>query len=207
ASRCLDGLAALDVSAKQVERVVRRIGRERTQQRDQEAEAFQRRPLAEKAQAPPGVTPPELAVVMADGGRLQILNRSRESDDGAAAAGPPPDDEPSADGTTAPPCRGGGDVAGALAEVPAAAADAPPALAGAGAGDDPPRGEAASKSKHWKEDRVGLLLRMSSPSGQADPCPDIPRHFIDPRRIDQLSRELKAKTRPNATPPPQPPAR
>jgi hypothetical protein len=198
ASRCLDCLAELDVSAKQVERVVRRIGRERTQQRDQEVEAFRRRPLTEKAQAPPGVTPPELAVVMADGGRLQILNRSRESDD-AAAAGPSPDGEPSADETAAPPRSGDGD-ASALADVPATAADQPPALPSSAAEDDLSSGEAASKSRHWKEDRVGLLLSMSSPAGPADPGPDIPHHFIDPRRIEKLMRELKAKARATATP-------
>jgi hypothetical protein len=198
ASRCLDGLAELDVSAKQVERVVRRIGSERTQQRDQEVEAFLRRPLTEKAQAPPGVTPPALAVVMADGGRLQILNRSRESDD-ATAAGPSPDDEPSADESAAPQ-RSADDEASALADVPATAADQPPVLPSVAAADDLPSGAAASKSRHWKEDRVGLLLSMSSPAGQADLCPDIPQHFIDPRRIEKLTRELKAKTRASATP-------
>ena len=45
---------------------------------------------------------------------------------------------------------------------------------------------------------------MSSPSGQADPCPDLPQHFIDPRRIDQLTRERKAKARSKATPAAEP---
>jgi hypothetical protein len=194
ASRSLDCLAELDVSAKQVERVVRRIGSERCEQRDQEVEAFLRLPLTQKAQAPPGVTAPELAVVMADGGRLQILNRSGQADDSAGA------DEPSEDETRAPQSTGDGEVDGSLADVPAAGEDQPPLLPSAAEEDDPPSGEAASKSKHWKEDRVGLLLSMSSPVSQLDPCPDIPKHFIDPRRIAKLVRELKAKTRLAATP-------
>jgi hypothetical protein len=198
ASCCLDCLAELDVSAKQVERVVRRIGSERCEQRDQEVEAFLRLPLTEKAQAPPGVSPPELAVVMADGGRLQILNRCRESDD-SVGAGPAPDDEPSVEEASAQQRIGAGEVSGALPDVPVAAADQPPVLPGADEEDDQPSGQAASKSRHWKEDRVGLLLSMSSPMSQADPCPDIPQHFIDPCRIEKLSRELKAKTRANAT--------
>jgi hypothetical protein len=202
ASRSLDCLAQLDVSAKQVERVVRRIGSERCEQRDQEVEAFLRLPLTEKAQAPPGVTAPDVAVAMADGGRLQILNRSRESDDSGGAASPPAD-EPSAAEPPARPGIGDGQSAEALPDIPAAAADQPPVLSSAAEEDDQASGVLASKSRHWKEDRVGLLLSMSSPVSQADPCPDIPQHFIDPRRIEKLIRELKAKTRANATPAPE----
>jgi len=45
-------------------------------------------PLVEKFAVPAGVTPPDLAVVMADGGRLQILDRSRPPAD---PLGPAPD--------------------------------------------------------------------------------------------------------------------
>jgi hypothetical protein len=76
-SELLDRLADLAVSAKQVERVTRRIGAERVAERDAEVAAYQALPLAEKFAVPSGVTPPDLAVVMADGGRLQILERAR----------------------------------------------------------------------------------------------------------------------------------
>jgi hypothetical protein len=75
-SELLGQLAGLSVSAKQVERVARRIGQERVAERDAQVAAFQALPLAEKFAVPAGVTPPDLAVVMADGGRLQILDRT-----------------------------------------------------------------------------------------------------------------------------------
>ena len=75
-SELLGQLADLAVSAKQVERVARRIGAERVAERDAEVATFQALPLVEKFTVPAGITPPEVAVVMADGGRLQILDRA-----------------------------------------------------------------------------------------------------------------------------------
>jgi len=75
-SELLGRLADLSVSAKQVERVTRRIGQERVVERDAEVAAYQALPLVEKFAVPAGVKPPDLAVVMADGGRLQILDRT-----------------------------------------------------------------------------------------------------------------------------------
>src|SRR5262249_18420451 len=86
ASQALQRLADLPAGAQQVERLTEGAGGERVAQRDAAAAAFEALPLAEKFAAPPGVAPPGLAVVMVDGGRLQILER------GAAAAespGPP----------------------------------------------------------------------------------------------------------------------
>ena len=74
-SELLGQLADLSVSAKQVERVARRIGTERVAERDAEVAAYQALPLVEKFALPAGVQAPDLAVVMADGGRLQILDR------------------------------------------------------------------------------------------------------------------------------------
>jgi hypothetical protein len=74
-SELLDQLADLPVAAKQVERLTRAIGCERVAQRDEVAAAFEALPLVEKYQAPAGVSPPELAVVKVDGGRLQIRER------------------------------------------------------------------------------------------------------------------------------------
>ena len=84
-SELLGRLAEVAVSAKQVERVARRIGQERVAERDAEVAAYQALPLVEKFAVPAGVTPPDLAVVMADGGRLQILDRTARP-----GADPPP---------------------------------------------------------------------------------------------------------------------
>ena len=75
-SELLERLADVSVSAKQVERVTRRIGAQRAAERDAEVAAYQALPLVEQFAVPAGVTPPDLAVVMADGGRLQILDRT-----------------------------------------------------------------------------------------------------------------------------------
>jgi hypothetical protein len=78
-------LAEAPASAKQVERLTRRVGQERVAERDAAVAAFEALPPAERFVAPEGATPPDVAVVMVDGGRLQILDRT-----GAAAAADPP---------------------------------------------------------------------------------------------------------------------
>jgi hypothetical protein len=84
----LKELAGVQVSAKQVERLTREIGSERVGERNAAVAAFQELPLADKHQTPPGVDSPKVAVVMVDGGRLQILER------GAACAAAVADEEP-----------------------------------------------------------------------------------------------------------------
>ncbi|MGH3055189.1 MAG: hypothetical protein ACRDL7_09460, partial [Gaiellaceae bacterium] len=81
AAELMRHLAETPASAKQVERLTRRVGQERVAERDAATAAFEALPLAQKFAAAEGVTPPDLAVVMVDGGRLQILDRT-----GAAAA-------------------------------------------------------------------------------------------------------------------------
>jgi hypothetical protein len=90
----LHQLADLPIPEKQVERVTGRIGAERVAERQAEVAAYQARPLAERFAVPAGVTPPELAVVMTDGGRLQILDRRPPPPD--PPAGPAPVGEPAA---------------------------------------------------------------------------------------------------------------
>ena len=63
------------MSAKQVERLTRQVGSERVAERNTAVAAFQELPLADKHQTPAGVTSPKVAVVMVDGGRLQIRER------------------------------------------------------------------------------------------------------------------------------------
>ncbi len=69
-------LAEVEVPAKQVERVSKRIGAERVVERDEAVATYQALPLTQRKEVPAGVAAPDLAVVGCDGGRLQILERS-----------------------------------------------------------------------------------------------------------------------------------
>ncbi len=51
--------------------------------------------------------------------------------------------------------------------------------------DKPPSG------RHWREDKVGLVLTMKSEVSEADPCPEIPETFIDRQRVGKIVRGLK----------------
>jgi hypothetical protein len=74
-SQALHHLAGLEVSAKQVERLTQRIGKERCAERDAAVRAYLALPLPLRKGVPEEVAAPELAVVQVDGGRLQILDR------------------------------------------------------------------------------------------------------------------------------------
>lgn len=145
ASQDLAKLAEADVPAKQVERIAKGIGKERCDERDAAMTAYMARPLVERKKAPPGVTPPDLAVVGTDGGRLQIFDRS-------------------------------------VSASAATTASVEPALQ-----DD----DSTRRGRHWREDKVGLLMAMQSKVSVADPCPAVPEGFLDPTRMGKLVRELR----------------
>jgi len=44
---------------------------------------------------------------------------------------------------------------------------------------------------YWRESLVGCCLSMTSEEHAVDPCPTIPETFVDPRRMNDLSREIK----------------
>jgi hypothetical protein len=134
-SEALAALAGLKIPEKQVERLTKRIGRERVDQQDQSVREFLDLPLMEKLESPVA-KPPDLAVVEMDGGRLQILDRS--GSEGVA---------------------------------------------------DP---ESSARRGHWREDKIGLLMTMTSQVFATDPCPEIPESFVDPTKILKLARELKS---------------
>jgi hypothetical protein len=72
------------------------------------------------------------------------------------------------------------------------AAPATPSTAPAGATE--PASEAPApeaRAGHWREDKIGLLMTMTSDVSAADPCPTIPEGFVDPLRILKLARELR----------------
>ena len=54
------------------------------------------------------------------------------------------------------------------------------------ADDKPPE-----RNGHWREDKIGLLMTMTSKVSSEDPCPKIPENFIDPTRIFKLASEIK----------------
>ncbi len=51
--------------------------------------------------------------------------------------------------------------------------------------------KANKASSHWRETMVGCLLRMTSAEHTEDPCPIIPKTFVDPKRMSELGREIK----------------
>ena len=140
-SAALEALGGLRVATKQVERITEKIGQERVDQRDEAVQKFLALPLMDRCKSPVANPPPEsnVATVMMDGGRLQILDRSER------------DSEPTET-----------------------------------AADDPPE-----RNGHWREDKIGLLMTMTSKVSIDDPCPTIPENFIDPTRIFKLAREIK----------------
>jgi hypothetical protein len=80
ASRDLAELSELSIPPKQVERLTKRIGQERTDERDAAVAAYKKRPLMEKdAAADPSRPCPHVAMVSVDGGRLQIRGSSPAS--------------------------------------------------------------------------------------------------------------------------------
>jgi hypothetical protein len=164
-SEDLANLAEADVPPKQVERLTKGIGLERCAERDRAVAAYLALPLVQRKAAPPGVTPPELAVVGTDGGRMQILNRIGQ---GSADAEAP---------AQAPPAQ--------LEAAAAAAAPAPTKAEEPLADENPLR-----RGRYWREDKVGLLMAMESQVVGIDPCPDIPEGFLDPTRMGKLVREL-----------------
>jgi len=56
--------------------------------------------------------------------------------------------------------------------------------------EEPPL-EEHRKGRFWRETKVGCLLSMTSETSAVDPCPTIPGIFVDPRRMGQISREIK----------------
>jgi len=163
----------VSVGVKQVERLTERIGHERQQERDTAVDAYRTRTLTQRAELPPDVTAPAVAVVEMDGGRLQIRTAFQEP------CHSPQQTEVAATATTTAP--------NALAEADAAAVPTDPAAPS----DDPLGGpDRAGRSPHWREDKVGCLLSMSSVVSLVDPCPDIPCGFIDPLGALKLAQQI-----------------
>lgn len=158
------------VSEKQVERLSERIGLERVAERDAEVEAFQKLPLTERCDGvPKGVTSPSaehVAVVMADAGMLQLRDDEEADAANAILAFP----------TTT--------------DTPATSAPTEDAAASSSAEDD---ADVEPTKRHWHEDKVGVVMTMKSAARENDPCPQIPLSFLNPQKIPNLVRGLKAR--------------
>jgi hypothetical protein len=141
---------------------VLRIGSERLAQRDPQLESWDEPPLVRKGCSPlPDAPPPSLAVVMTDGGRVQILPDEGAPGQSAPAPAPAPQGDSPA-GTDRPRAEGthqaeGGDL---------------------------------RRGRFWREDKVAALMSMSSEAHQADPCPELPEVFKDPLVVLKLAREV-----------------
>jgi hypothetical protein len=192
----LHHLAELDVTDKQVRRLCKRVGDERVAQRDAAVAAYQALPLVKRKSAPAGVTPPPVAVVGADGGRMQILERSPQPQQKAAVLEVPQPDVVVATPVGCDPAVVGPALPLALpaadeeASAVAGAEAVPTAAAGWEEEDEERRGQC------WREDKIGVLLAMQSEESANDPCPQIPKTFLNPTRMTKLVRELKKRAPP-----------
>jgi hypothetical protein len=64
----------------------------------------------------------------------------------------------------------------------------------------------AQKPMHWREDKVGLLMAMTSEPQATDPCPEIPESFVNPHWIPELAKQMgKGSRSPEGDKPDKPP--
>ncbi len=54
--------------------------------------------------------------------------------------------------------------------------------------------ERPNNGRHWREDKIGLLMTLTSDEHAVDPCPEVPATFVNPLRILKLTRELKTRS-------------
>lgn len=65
---------------------------------------------------------------------------------------------------------------------------------------EPSDEDSSPKGRFWRETKVGSLMSLASEVSQADPCPEIPRVFVDPGKIRQIAREIKGVCVPGQEP-------
>lgn len=58
----------------------------------------------------------------------------------------------------------------------------------------------AARTNHWREDKVGCLLTMTSTVSATDPCPEIPAGFVDPLRALALAQGIGKAAVPEGAP-------
>ena len=93
AANALRELAGVKLAVKQVQRITSQIGSDDVRQRQAQVEEHRCRPLMERVTAPAEVTPPDLGVVMLDGGRFQRRNHFQPRGEAASPNIEPPSRE------------------------------------------------------------------------------------------------------------------
>lgn len=163
----------LEIDPKRIERVTHRVGEDRLAEVQVLTARFAALPLAEKEAAPPGLARvPDVVAVQIDGGRYQ------RREDAAVAQAAPPTAAPAA--TTAAVTTSFPSPGELTAAVPPATEDA-----------TSPGGVTTGRASHWREDKVGVLLTLSSPVAAGDPCPQVPQCFLDVPYAQKLATEIK----------------
>lgn len=149
ASKALLELAGVKLTVKQVQRITSQIGSDDVRQRQAQVTEHQRRTLMERLAAPPQVEPPDLGVVMMDGGRYQRRDHFRPRQD-----------------TTSP------------------AAETPSSSDGRSLGAD---SSSEASRTHWREDKVGIVLSMTSEVHDHDPTPEFPAWLAGAHVVSELA--------------------
>lgn len=149
ASNALQELAGVQLTVKQVQRISSQIGSDDVRQRQAHVTEHQGRTLMQRLAAPPGVTPPDLGVVMMDGGRFQRRDHFR-------------------------PRQG---AMPSEAETSLLADNVPPDVA---AGFE-------TAQTHWREDKVGIVLSMTSEVHDDDPTPEFPGWLAEAKVVSELA--------------------
>lgn len=159
ASNALQELAGVQLTVKQVQRISSQIGSDDVRQRQAQVTKHQGRTLMQRLAAPTGVTPPELGVVMMDGGRFQRRDhfRSRQAATATEAEASLPSDHVAPD---------------AAAELKTA-------------------------KTHWREDKVGIVLSMTSEVHDHDPSPEFPGWLAEAQVVSELA-QLAAREVPES---------
>lgn len=80
ARAALKELADIELSPKQIRRMTAQVGQDRLDERVQQVEAFQHKPLMQRLASLPKIESPKLGVVMMDGGRYQRRDHFGEED-------------------------------------------------------------------------------------------------------------------------------
>ena len=63
-----------------------------------------------------------------------------------------------------------------------------------------PEASLSDQDSHWREFKAGCLLGMTSQVQAEDPCPQLPKTFVDPGRMREIAREIKGFTSDAASP-------
>ncbi len=167
ASDFLGQLAGYPCKARPVLRACHRIGDERLEQRATVVDSFAELTLAQRDLAP--CTVPDLVAIMADGGCMQI--------------------RPDAEAAVAAEVAKAETAAVEVAKAETATVEASAQVA-AGPNNPEAEGETSEHDRCWREDKVGILVRLAPTAYEADPCPELPEVFRDPLVVLKLAREV-----------------